>query len=111
MRAWICSAVACGRAGPAARPAQVGVHDRVRLPGAVVPGGDQAVQLLAQAREHLPADRRPGSRPGRTAGGCTAGRWFRFMIRNGNRPRGNAARRSRGAAGQRRRRRFPVIVV
>ena len=67
------------------------MHDRVRLPGTVVPGGDQAVQLLAQAREHLPADRRPGWRPGRTAGGCTAGRWFRFMIRNGNRPRGNAA--------------------
>ena len=72
------------------------MHDRVRLPGAVVPGTDQPVQLLAQAREYLPADRRPGRRTGRTAGGCTAGPRFRFMIRNGNRPRGNAARRPGG---------------
>ena len=49
-----------GQRRPAARPAEVIVDDPVRLTGPVVPGADQAVQLLAQRGQHLAADRRRG---------------------------------------------------
>ena len=53
MRAWIWSAVACGQRGAAAGLAELGVDDAVRLAGAVAPGADQAVELLAQGGELL----------------------------------------------------------